>query len=138
MDFRWCQTVSATPDGWRACDGGWSPRCWGNFGRAKGTLLLTGSGSGGAGVCSTGRALCGFKKWSGKTSPVNCVTALCVVGEVFHFDYFHLVNTDEGRALFAEEEGYEYLMVMVEDISGFMSLETAHFCSSAMSARKLS
>lgn len=41
-----------------------------------------------------------------------------VTGETLHFDYFHL-GCAEGDDLFAEGAGYEHLLVMVEDISGF-------------------
>lgn len=41
------------------------------------------------------------------------------VVEGFHFDYLHL-GVAEGDEFFAAEAGYEYLLVLVEDIRGFV------------------
>lgn len=56
--------------------------------------------------------------------------------EVIHFDYLHL-GGDDGHQVFAAETGHEYLLVLIEDTSGFLWLEPAQSCSAAGTARTL-
>ena len=50
------------------------------------------------------------------------------VGEVLHFDYFKLSDSDDG---------YAYLLVLVDDVSSFVSLQPAASCTSEVAARSI-
>ena len=50
------------------------------------------------------------------------------VGEVFHFDYLKLGSSDDG---------YAYVLVLVDDVSSFVSLQPAASCTSEVVARSI-
>ena len=52
------------------------------------------------------------------------------------FEYLQLGRA-EGQKMFEAETGYEYMLVLVEDISGFAWLEPARSCTADMTARTL-
>lgn len=129
--------ASSTPGGGRAYDGGCSPRCRGNSGRAQTVLLVVGCGDGDTGVCSTGPKLCRVEQWNGDSVPVVAASRHgTVVGEVLRFDYLHFgaaasAEGDEGDELLAEEAGYRHLvfvMFLELRINEFVWFEPASYC----------
>ena len=50
------------------------------------------------------------------------------IGEVFHFDYLKLEDNDDG---------YTYVLVLVDDVSSFASLQTVASCTSDGAARSI-
>ena len=59
-----------------------------------------------------------------------------VVGEVLHFDFLHLGDA-EGGGMISEQSGLAYLLVLVEDVSGYVWLEPEQSCTAAATARAL-
>lgn len=51
-------------------------------------------------------------------------------------DFLHLVAADGGTVI-AEEMGHDYLLTLVEDISGFVLLEPARSCTAEVTAQTL-
>ena len=58
--------------------------------------------------------------------PLGEIFHLTEVGEILHFDYFKLGDSDDGCS---------YVLVLVDDVSLFVSLQPVASCTSEVAAR---
>ena len=61
--------------------------------------------------------------------PFGEIFHLTEVGEVLHFDYLKLGDSDDG---------YSYVLVLVDDVSLFVSMQPVASCTSEVAARSFS
>ena len=59
-------------------------------------------------------------------------------GEVVYFDYLHVgTSGPSGDDGFDEDEGYRYILVMMDDMSNWVRLEPAEACTARLAAQHL-
>ena len=58
------------------------------------------------------------------------------MGEVVHFDFFYLGDSEVERGS-DELDGYAYVLVLLEDVSGYIWLAPAKACTASFTARQL-
>ena len=103
------------------------------------------------GICATMHRLGAYCVWEGMKEDVTEFVQQCLhcvdsrvgnvlprpfgeillgteVGEVLHFDYLKLGDSDDG---------YAYVLVLVDDVSSFLSLQPAASCTSEVAARSI-
>ena len=103
------------------------------------------------GICATMHRLAAYCVWEGMKEDVTEFAQQCLhcvdsragnvvprplgeilhgteVGEVLHFDYLKLGDSDDG---------YAYVLVLVDDVSSFVSLQPAAFCTSEVAPRNI-
>ena len=107
--------------------------------------------AGNRGICATMHRLGAYCVWEGMKEDVTEFVQQCLhcvdsragnvvprslgdilhgteVREVLHFDYLKLEDSDDG---------YGYVLVLVEDVSSFVSLQPAASCTSEVAARNI-
>ena len=56
--------------------------------------------------------------------------------EVVHFDFLYVGNSGpEGSESLPEEDGFRYILVIMDDLSNFVSLEPAEACTAEVTAK---
>ena len=59
-------------------------------------------------------------------------------GEVVHFDFLYVGSSGaEGSEGLPEEDGFRYILVIMDDVSNFVSLEPAVSCKVEVTAKHL-
>ena len=68
------------------------------------------------------------RAWNVVSRPLGEILHGTEVGEVLHFDYLKLGDSDDG---------YAYVLVLVDDVSSFVSLQPVASCTSEVAARSI-